>query len=313
MTGASSESNQTLHTKYRPTTLDEVVGQDHIQEGLKAVVDVGKQQAFLFEGPSGTGKTTLARIVAAELGCLDVREIDAATHTGVDKMREIASGAHFVSLEGGNKAIIVDECHRLSRQSWESLLKDIEEPPAGVYWFFCTTEGNKVIKSVRTRCMIYTLKDVPWRKLLGLLTKVAKEEGIDTTDEILDVCAEEADGSPRQALVNLATVAHCKTEGEARAALNRLAGDKEAFDFAQLIIKQDYKFGAACNLLKTLKEIPPETIRHTVRAYATTTVMGSPDNSWARGVLMAFEKPCVDGNQISDILCRLITMEKWKR
>jgi len=144
MTGASSESNQTLHTKYRPTTLDEVVGQDHIQEGLKAVVDVGKQQAFLFEGPSGTGKTTLARIVAAELGCLDVREIDAATHTGVDKMREIASGAHFVSLEGGNKAIIVDECHRLSRQSWESLLKDIEELEEDIRGIFAALSGEDI-------------------------------------------------------------------------------------------------------------------------------------------------------------------------
>ena len=161
--------------------------------------------------------------------------------------------------------------------------------------------------------MTYTLKDVPWRKLLGLLSKVAKAEGIDVTEQILDVCAEEADGSPRQALVNLATVAHCKNEGEARAALNRLAGDKEAFDFARMIIKKDYSFGEACALLKELKEINAETIRHTVRAYATTTVLGSPDNVWARGVLMAFETPCVEQNRESDILCRLITMEKWKR
>ena len=307
MTGVS------LQTKYRPTTLDEVVGQDHIKPGLEAVMAAGQQQTFLFEGPSGTGKTTLARLVAAQLGCTTVKEIDAATHTGVDAMRTVASGAQFVSMDGGNQAFIVDECHRLSKQAWESLLKDIEEPPAGVFWFFATTEPNKILKTVRTRCMTYTLKDVPWRKLLGLLSQIATAEGIDTTDEILDVCAEEADGSPRQALVNLATVQHTKDVGEARAALNRLAGDKEAFDFAKLVMKKETSFKALCDMLKLLKEINPESIRHTVRAYATTTILGSPDNTWARGVLLAFETPCVEQNQISDILCRLITMEKWKR
>jgi len=307
MTGAS------LHTKYRPATLDEVVGQDHIMDGLRKTLAEGEQQAFLFEGPSGTGKTTLARICAKELGCAEVIEIDAASHTGVDAMREVAQRANFVSMDGGGKAFIVDECHRLSRQAWESLLKDIEEPPKGVYWFFCTTEGNKILKPVRTRCLPYALKDVPWRKLLGLLNKVAKDESLDVPEDVLDVCAEEADGSPRQALVNLTATKHCTDVEDARAALNRLAGTKEAFDLARMIVKKDYQFKDACALLKALKDVPPEGIRHTVRAYATTTILGSPDNTWARGVLMAFEMPCVDQNQISDILCRLITMEKWKR
>jgi DNA polymerase-3 subunit gamma/tau len=306
-------TGEALHTKYRPTTLDDVVGQDHIKAGLSAVLAAGKQQAFLFEGPSGTGKTTLARICAKALGCTDPREIDAATHTGVDSMREVAEGARFVSMDGGAKAFIVDECHRLSKQAWESLLKDIEEPPVGVYWFFCTTEGNKVPNTIQTRCVTYSLQEVSWRKLLGLLSKVATAEGLDIADDVLDVCAEEASGSPRKALVNLTMVSHCKSADEARQSLNRMKGGKEAFDLAQLLIKKEYTFEAACAILKELKEVTPESIRHTVRAYATTTVLGSPGNTWARGVLMAFEAPCVDQNQISDILCRVITLEKWKR
>lgn len=300
-----------LHTKYRPTRLEDVVGQDHAMAGLKAVLAARKQQAFIFEGPSGTGKTTLARICANLLGCSSPREIDAATHTGVDAMREVADGARFVSLDGEPKAFIVDECHRLTKQAWESLLKDIEEPPAGVYWFFCTTEGPKVPPNIQTRCVTISLKDVPWRKLLGLLASVAQKEGLDVADDILDVCAEEAGGSPRRALVNLTTVAHCKTADEARAALNRMSGAKEAFDLAKLLVNE-FNFAKACAVLKELKEVPPESIRHTVRAYATTVVLNSPENRWARGVLKEFEKPAYDANQISDILSRVITLDKYK-
>lgn len=302
---------EALHIKYRPDTLDKVIGQGHIIDSLKATLEDNDQQAFLFEGPSGTGKTTLARIVAQTLGCDEIIEIDAASHTGVDAMREIAQRANYVTLGGGGKAFIVDECHRLSRQAWESLLKDIEEPPAGVYWLFCTTEGAKVIKAIRTRCLTYTLREVAYRPLLRLVSDVAKAEGIALSEDVLDAAAEAADGSPRQALVNLTAVRHAENARAAFEVLNRAPAGKEAFDLAKMICKPTYSFGDACALLKELKDVQPETIRHTVRAYATTAVLNGGER-WIRGVLLAFEKPCIEQNQISDILCRLITLEKWK-
>lgn len=299
--------SETLHTKYRPTTLDEVVGQDHIMEGLKGVLAAGKQQAFLFEGPSGTGKTTLARIAAKELNCAEVIEVDAASHTGVDAMRDVASRANFVSFDGGGKAIIVDECHRLSRQAWESLLKDIEEPPAGVYWFFCTTEGTKILKPIRTRCITYALKEVPWRKLLGLLDKVAKDEGIQTTEDILDVCAEEAGGSPRQALVNLSAVAHCKTTAEAQAALNRAPGSKQAIDLARMLGKE-WTIADAAAMLREMKDESPEGVRMTVFHYYLTASLSG--NLQSLIILDEFEKPAYDPNKMGDILLRLTRIKK---
>ena len=301
MTGA------TLHTKYRPTTLDEVVGQDHIKDGLKAVLADGVQQAFLLEGPSGTGKTTLARICAKELGCTEVLEIDAASHTGVDAMREVASRANFVSLEGGGKAIIVDECHRLSRQAWESLLKDIEEPPEGVYWFFCTTEGTKVIKPIVTRCVTYALKEVPWRKLMGLLNRIVEAEGLTVSEDILDVCAEEAGGSPRQAIVNLTATAHCETVADAQAALNRAPGSKEAIDLARML-GREWTIADAAAMLKEMKDESPEGVRMTVFHYYLSASLNG--NLKSLIILDEFEAPAIERNKMGDILLRLTRIKK---
>lgn len=302
MTGAS------LQTKYRPTTLDDVVGQDHVRAGVARAIDDRTQQAFILEGPSGTGKTTLARIMARELGCEEVIEIDAATHTGVDAMRDIADRANFVSMGAGGKAFIVDECHRLSKQAFESMLKDIEEPPEGVYWFFCTTEGNKIPNTIRTRCQAFALQEVPYRRLLALLDRVAKEEGMDVSEDVLDVAADAAGGSPRQALVNLTTVATAQTPREAEAALQRITSAQEAVDLAKaLLAKKPF-----LDIIKDLKDTNPEGVRMTVFHYCLAAAMGG--NKTALMILGEFEKPAFDGNKMGDILLRCERLAwKWAR
>lgn len=301
-------TSESLHTKYRPTSLDQVVGQDHIKQGLAAVLSEGRQQAFLFEGPSGTGKTTLARICASQLGATDLIEVDAASNTGVDDMREVASRANYASLDGGARAFIVDECHRLSKQAWESLLKAIEEPPAGVFWFFCTTEGNKVLPTIRTRCVTYSLKEVAYRPLLRLLADTAKAEGLDVPEDVLDVAASEAGGSPRQALVNLTTVKHASTPAEAQAALNRAPGSKEAVDLARALLKRD----PGRSIIKELKDQNPESVRLTVFHYALAAAWDG--NKVALMILGEFERPCIESNKMGDILLRCERLAwKWTK
>jgi DNA polymerase III gamma/tau subunit len=302
MTGTS------LHTKYRPTTLNEVVGQDHIKAPLQQLLSEGAQQAFLLEGPSGTGKTTLARICASTLGATEVIEVDAASNTGVDDMREVASRANFASLDGGGKAFIVDECHRLSKQAWESLLKAIEEPPEGVYWFFCTTEPTRVLPTIKTRCVTFSLKEVAYRLLLRLLSQIAISEELDVPEEVLDIAADEANGSPRQAIVNLATVKGATNEAEARAALNRLVGSAEAVDLARKLLRRtvDRK------LLKELKDADPESVRMTVFHYCLAASWDGDKN--ALMILGEFEKPAITGNKMGDILLRCERLAwKWAK
>lgn len=303
-------AGESLQTKYRPKTLDEVRGQHHIKAGLSAVLAEGKQQAFLFDGPSGTGKTTLARICAAAMDCTEVEEIDGATHTGVESMRETAAHANYRPLDGGNRAFIVDECHRLSRQAWESLLKDIEEPPKGVYWFFCTTEPEKIIKTVQTRCVQFTLKEVAYKQLLMLLADVCTAEGLDVSEDVLDVCADTAGGSPRQALVNLATVKHCTTAEEAKAALNRAPGSKEAVDLARMLAKS-WTFPDAVALLKSLGSESPESVRLTVFHYHLAIALEG--NMASLIILDEFEKMSDDRHKMGDILLRLARIKKRSR
>src|SRR5678815_3051590 len=139
-----------LHTKYRPLTFDEVIGQDKVVADLRRVVRERRAKSFIFSGPSGVGKTTLARIVAnAFAGYMatvaNIEEVPAADHTGVDAMRAVANRALYRALgDSPVKAIIVDEAHRLSGAAWDVLLKPIEEPPEHVYWMFCTTHPAKI-------------------------------------------------------------------------------------------------------------------------------------------------------------------------
>lgn len=301
----------TLHVKYRPTTFSGVIGQDEVVRSLKKVLAKGLSRAFLFSGPSGTGKTTLARIVAAQVGCSpqDIRlgEHDAATNTGIDAMRAIQEMLEYRPISGGVRALIIDECQSLSKPAWQSLLKTLEEPPEWGYWFLCTTEPARVPAAAMTRCVRYALKPVPQSKLVELLTQVADFEGIDLGEDsgrIITLCAREAIGSPRQALVNLSACAAARSVVEARTLLRSAEGVREAVDLARALVR-----GAAWAevqaLLSDLQETSPESIRHVVRAYATKAVLGAKsEDAAARGmtILEAFSEACSPHDGISPIV-----------
>ena len=139
--------SESLYVKYRPQHLDDVTGQDEVVKVLKGLVERNDTHAMLFTGPSGVGKTTLARIVALDLGCVEenggIMEIDGATYTGIDKMRSVQDGTQYQPFGKANhRCVILDECHRLSGQAWDSLLKVVEEPHSHMSWMFCTTCKN---------------------------------------------------------------------------------------------------------------------------------------------------------------------------
>ena len=213
-----------LARKWRPGTFDDITGQEYITRSLKNAVSTGKTaHALLFSGPRGVGKTSSARILAKALNCkhgptpdpcskcsfcieiaegksLDVIEIDAASHTGVNDVREIIENIKYLPASGKYKIYIVDEAHMLSQSAFNALLKTLEEPPPHVVFILATTEVHKVPVTILSRCQRHDFKKVPVEQIRERLTTITTAEGIEVGEETLYTVAREADGSMRDAL-----------------------------------------------------------------------------------------------------------------
>lgn len=214
-----------LYRKWRPKTWDEIVGQDAVVRTLRQAVQSGRiSHAYLFAGPRGTGKTTTARVLAKALNCLhpdptarpcgtcahceaiqegrflDLIEMDAASHTGVDDVRALRETVHFAPTQGRYKVYIIDEVHMLSTAAFNALLKTLEEPPEHVVFVLATTEWHKVPATVRSRCQTYPFRRIPFRTIVDALKGIVQAEGLEVEPEALRAIAREAAGSLRDAL-----------------------------------------------------------------------------------------------------------------
>ena len=193
----------TLYRQYRPQTFDEVRGQDHIVNTLKAAIKNKKTaHAYLFAGGRGTGKTSVARILAHALGVSDkdLYEIDAASNRGIDDIRLLREGVYAMPFESPYKFYIIDEAHMLTKEAWNALLKTIEEPPAHVIFVLATTDRDRVPETIQSRCEIYTFKQPTRAMLAETVADIAKKEGYTLERSAAELVALLAEGSFRDAL-----------------------------------------------------------------------------------------------------------------
>lgn len=218
-------SEISLYRKYRPQTFGHLVGQDHVRVTLMNAVRTDKlSHAYLFTGPRGTGKTSTARLFAKAINCesrgetgepcekcdiciditsgrlIDVVEIDAASHTGVDDVRELIDKLHFAPTRAKNKVYIVDEVHMLSKGAFNAFLKTLEEPPTNVYFVLATTEAHKVPETIISRCQRFDFKRIDTKTVMARLAYIAQSENITVEEEALEMIARHVDGGLRDAI-----------------------------------------------------------------------------------------------------------------
>ena len=198
-----AEISLALYRKYRPDNFEDVRNQEHIVSVLKGALKKKMiPHALLFTGPRGTGKTTVARIFAHEVGAsdVDIYEIDAASNRGIDDIRELKEAVHTLPFESPFKVYINDEVHMLSKDAFNALLKTLEEPPAHVIFVLATTEKDKVLDTIISRCQVFEFHSPSRDELRDVVMSVAKKEKFKLDASVADVIALSADGSYRDAL-----------------------------------------------------------------------------------------------------------------
>lgn len=255
--------NLVLYRKYRPQAFADVIGQEHVTKTVQNEIKSGQvAHAYLFSGPRGCGKTTTARVIAKAVNCLDraadsgepcnrcancmeiqsgraidLIEIDAASHRGVDDIRELREGIKFAPAKMKYKVFIIDECHQLSKDAANALLKTLEEPPAHAIFVLATTELHKILPTIMSRCQRFDFRKLSLPELVERLQKLASNEKIKVEKAALELIALSAGGSMRDAeslLGQVLTLATQKKSAIAAADIREFLGMTEAKSAAEL-------------------------------------------------------------------------------
>ena len=267
---------QALARKYRPQRFADIVGQETVVRTLQNAIEQNRiHHAYLFSGVRGIGKTTGARILAKALNCahgpaaepcnectncheitegidLDVREIDAATYTGVDSIRELRDVTQFQPARDRYRIFIIDEAHMLSQGAWNALLKLIEEPPPHVIFMFATTEMQKVPATILSRVQKFTLRKIGTQELVARLRQICEAESIEADDAALEIIARRGEGSVRDALSILDQIVAFSGRAFSAADVGAVLGLSDDSFFARLVAL--IGAGDHAGILETLQE-----------------------------------------------------------
>ncbi|MBV8894943.1 MAG: DNA polymerase III subunit gamma/tau [Acidobacteriaceae bacterium] len=224
---------QVIARKYRPQNFTELIGQEHVQKTLANAISSNRlAHGYIFSGQRGTGKTTVARILARCLNCIhgptptpcgvcascieisagnsiDVIEIDAASNRGINEMREIRENVRYRPARDRYKVFIIDEAHQITKEAFNALLKTLEEPPEWVVFILCTTEANEIPNTIASRCQHFTFRSVDFAELMQRMRYIVEQEGIQADDDVLSVIAQAGEGSVRDSLSALDQAIAC--------------------------------------------------------------------------------------------------------
>jgi DNA polymerase-3 subunit gamma/tau len=282
-----------LALKYRPDDLNLVKGNKDIVDTLKGMLSNLETcpHSFLLHGQTGCGKTTIARIIAKRLGCEgeDSREIDSADFRGIDTIRDLRKKSQYMATSSENRIWIIDECHKLTNDAQNALLKILEEPPSHVYFVLCTTEPNKLLETIKGRCIQLQVKPLNDSQMKGMFRKILMAEGITLEDEIQDQIIQDSLGLPRNAINILEQVINAPAEQRMEVARQTAAQQGEVINLCRALMDNS-NWKKVKTILDSIRDQEPENIRRMVLGYCQSTLLRN-ENDRAAAIMEAFWEP----------------------
>lgn len=265
-----------LYLKYRPNSLGQIKGNADIISTLDVMLSNLKTcpHVFLLHGESGTGKTTIARIIANRLGCIgsDYKEVDTADFRGIDTIREVRKNAYFKPMEGSCRVWVLDEIHKMTGDAQNALLKILEDTPSHVYFILCTTDPQKLLPTIKGRCSQFQTKPLNEAQMYGLLRGIVKKENEILEKEVYDQIIQDSLGHPRNALQILDQVLCVPSERRLEIAKQTAEQQSQAIELCRALLR-----GAGWKeisvILNGLKDQEPETIRRCVLGYCQAVLL----------------------------------------
>ncbi len=290
-----------FHNDYRPKNFDKVIGNKTTVKSLKAKVkDKKRPHTYLFSGPYGCGKTTLARIFAKELGADEkagIREHNCADYTGVGDIRKILHEDMItLPLVGNVKVFIMDEVHRLSANAQDSLLKPTEEPYDHVYFLFCSTEPGKIKTTLKSRCAKYKVSRLQEDEMIDLLLNVVEKENLDIDEKMIDIILRESEGIPRDALTLLEK---CKGIENLNNIEFLVGGEEtpiEVIDLVRMVAKGRTSSSSVFSIYSKVTT-DPESVRRVMLAYLDKCLRGGKDAERFARLIDIFSTSLVDSGR----------------
>jgi DNA polymerase III subunit gamma/tau len=281
-----------LYLKYRPSTFEEIIGNENVIEAIKNLIadKNNRPHSYLLHGPTGCGKTTLARIMSKELGCKgsDYREIDSADFRGIDTVREIRRQSQFKPLEGDCKVWVIDEVHKMTGDAQNAMLKILEDTPPHVYFILCTTEPQKLLPTIRGRCSQFQVQLLNETQMTKLLHRVYRKENQKLEKEVLEQIVQDSLGHPRNALQILEQV--LVVEPEQRLAVAKQTAEKQSqvIELCRALLNNT-GWKKVANILSGLMDEEPENIRRAILGYCQTTLLKSSQNHTVARIMEEME------------------------
>jgi DNA polymerase-3 subunit gamma/tau len=280
-----------LYHKYRPEKFENIIGNEETIEALQNMLqDISTcSHSFLLTGETGCGKTTIARIIATQLKCSkeDLREINTADFRGIDTIRELIKQSQFKPLSGNCRVWIIDECHKLTGDAQNAMLKILEDTPKHVYFVLCTTEPQKLLDTIKNRCSQFGVKPLNEKQMFTLLRTVVKAENESLTKLIYDQIIQDSLGHPRNALQILDQVFKVSPEKRLEIAKRSAEEQSESIELCRILLKSKVPWKLVCNILEKLKDQEPESIRRHVLGYCQAVLLKG-QNDQAAAVIECF-------------------------